>query len=86
MKRPFGRIWDFETPNQSKFKRFLIVLKLFDIQSLEESCGPCDICSCKFYCTKRDRERIEAVYRRFIGLIPSVRTELSMWEEGYEIY
>lgn len=81
-----SRIWDFETPSYPRFNKFLTALKLFDISPLEESFGEYETCSCKFCCTKKDRLRLECVFRRLLGLEPGVRTELSMWEEGYEIY
>lgn len=86
MRPPFGRIWDFETTDYRRFRRFMIVLKMFSITALEVSAGMYETCSCKFCCTSKEKSQLECVFRRVLGLEPGVRTELSMWEEGYEIY
>lgn len=93
-KPPSSKIYAFESPDMFIFHRFLKTLALFHITPLEEYNNTWDFCSCKFCATKKERLRIEYVFRIMISLDQRYLMDLDSYqnravlyrEEKYAIY
>ena len=85
---PFGsKVWDFEANDLWIYQRFLKVLSIFDIVSLEQYSVPYDDNhSCRFCCTKEERLRIEYVFRRMIGLDTKYLMDLDSYQNRCRLY
>ena len=82
-----SKIWDFEASDFWIYQRFLKVLSMFNILPLEQYAVPYDDNhSCRFCSTKKERLRIEYVFRRMISLDRRYLMDLDSYQNRAKLY
>ena len=95
--RPYvSKTYEFETTDVLQYYRFIQVLKMLDIGTLDvyEGSRFYDYHNVRFYCDKNRRLRAEYIFRRFMGLEVVYLLDLDTYqnraeryrEENYAIY